>query len=339
MNICFVGNSVSAQKNSYREMLVKRLTDDRTDDIFPINCSLGGIGSLGISFFINRMVQEKSIDVCFIETFVADLKGATPIEYIGPALRGIIRNACLKNAKIIPLLLYRSDVEKNDYSTVLNIYREVLESYGLEIANVYEHVADQIYQGLIQPADVVYDQVHSTAQGSLIYAEFIYAWLNQNIDKPLTALQPSSQASTLLPVKNRSLLDHIRSHKPQWRLFRKVLPYIVLDQEDSLQISSLNAACIGLIVIADSDTGVVHITCEDRRHSVQVYDSWCDSERIQVVILPFVIPPNTVFQIEAGVERSAPHAPNLSPSNIEQSAKNIKIVQLMAIEPTLFKEG
>jgi hypothetical protein len=336
MNICFIGNSVSAQKNSYREMLVKRLTDDRTDDIFPINCSLGGIGSLGISFFINRMVQEKSIDVCFIETFVADLKGATPIEYIGPALRGIIRNACLKNAKIIPILLYRSDVEKNDYTTVLKIYREVLESYGLEIANVYEHVADQIYQGLIQPTDVVYDQVHSTAQGSMIYAEFIYAWLNQNIDKPLTALQPPRQASTLLPVKSRSLLDHTRSYKPQWRLFRKVLPYIVLDQEDFLQVSSLNAACIGLIVIADSDTGVVHITCEDRRHSVQVYDSWCDFERIQVVILPFVIPPNTVFQIEAGVESSARHAPNLSPSNIEQSARNIKIIQLMAIEPTLF---
>jgi hypothetical protein len=285
------------------------------------------------------MVQEKSIDVCFIETFVADLKGATPIEYIGPALRGMIRNACLKNAKIIPLLLYRSDVEKNDYTTVLKIYREVFESYGLEIANVYEYVAHQIYQGLIQPTDVVYDQVHSTSQGSLIYMEFIYAWLNQNIDKPLTALQPPRQANILLPVKSRSLLDHIRSQKPQWRLFRKALPYIVLDQGDFLQVSSLNAACIGLIVIADSDTGVVHITCEDRRHSVQVYDSWCDSERIQVVILPFIIQPNTVFHIEAGVESSAQYAPNLSPSNIEQSARNIKIVQLMAIEPTLFKEG
>jgi hypothetical protein len=339
MNICFIGNSVSAQKNSYREMLVKLMTDNRADSIFPINCSLGGIGSLGVSFFINRMVQDRAVNLCLIETFVADLNGATPIEYIGPALRGIISNACLKNARIIGLMLYRSDVEETLYTTVLNIYREVFESYGLEIANVYEHVSDQIHKGMIRPTDAVYDQVHSTAQGSLIYAEFIYAWLNQNIDKLYTAPQPPRQASVLLPVTGRSFLDHIRSHECQWRLFRKVLPYIVLEQGSVLEMTTLNAACIGLIVIADSDTGVVHIRYKDKLHSVQIYDAWCYSERLQVVILPYVIPPDSIFRIEAGADNSARYAPNLRPSDVEQSGRNIKIAQLMTVDPTLFKEG
>jgi hypothetical protein len=339
MNICFIGNSVSAQKNSYREILVKLLTDNRADSIFPINCSLGGIGSLGVSFFINRMVQDKVVDLCFIETFVADLNGATPIEYIEPALRGIVSNACLKNARIIPLMLYRSDADQIAYTTVLNIYREVFESYGLEVANVYEYVADQIHAGLIQSTDVVYDQVHSTAQGSFIYAEFILAWLNQHIEKPLTALQLPRQASTLLPVTGRSFLDHLRSREGQWRLFRKVLPYIVVEQGSLLEVSTLNAGCIGMVVIADSDSGVVHIRYGDKRHSVQIYDAWCYSERLQVVILPYVIPPNSIFWIEAGSENSARYAPNLRLSDILQRGRNIKIAQLMTVDPALFKEG
>jgi hypothetical protein len=58
-----------------------------------------------------------------------------------------------------------------------------------------------------------------------------------------------------------------------------------------------------------------------------------------VVILPYVIPPNSIFWIEAGSENSARYAPNLRLSDIVQRGRNIKIAQLMTVDPALFKEG
>lgn len=369
MNICFVGNSVSSQKYSYQKILSQHMGDfnDTPDKNKIINCSLGGIGSLGISFFIDRFIKNTTIDLCFIETFVADLGWATPKQYIAPALNGIIQNKALAHAKIVPLYLYRSDNLEAQYTELLAIYNEVFVSFGLAPINVYEYISNLVADQKINSTEVVYDQIHTTAKGAEIYADFIYQALkalqksneikktketkpfqNQKL-KTLTLPPNSNHSDALIPKSLGQLSDYVSKGHYQEGRFRLILPFLQIERDATIEFAIGDFNCIGIMVIADAYTGAIAITHsvaegvpldiqaekKEWHYSVQIYDAWCGSSRLQVIIFPEPAVAHSRLTIMTLDDGKASYTANLLTNQTMQVAKNIKIVHLMAYEHNL----
>jgi hypothetical protein len=347
-----------------------------------INCSLGGIGSLGICFFIDRFIKKTPIDLCFIETFVADLGLATPKKYIAAALKGIMQNKALAHAKIVPLYLYRSHISVVEYKDLLNIYNAVFDSFGLIPINVYGHISDLVADQKIDSTEVVYDQVHTTANGSKIYANFIYealleleeykkykqlhvinelkknkatkateattvtrALLNSEIN---TLAPPAcfNDSHAFIPKLLGPVSDYVMGGRYQEGHFRLILPYLQIEGDTTIEFAIGDFNCIGIIVIADADTGAVSIANAKAQRmpiernaeanewcfSVQIYDAWCDSSRLQVVIFPEPAVAHSTLTIMALDHGKAAYTANLLTNQTMHVAKNIKIVHLMAYE-------
>jgi hypothetical protein len=329
MNICYVGNSVSSQKLSYRDTLSNLISQNFRSEKF-INCTLGGIGSLGISFFIDQFIGENKVDICFLETFVADLGGATPTKYLRQALNGIVQNPKLKNSKIIPIYLYRSDIELEQFNLIHQIYNDVFLNINISPLNIYSHVEKEVFCGHACANELLYDQVHTTPHGAEFYAHLIFSHFQQ-------ALQSQSDDSKFIR-KNEgfvpALLGPIETYACDGKFsmgrFRLLLPYIQIAQNNSVVLTTDDFSCVGLVVIADSETGVVQINYEDWSQTAQIYDQWCENARIQVVIFKEIIPPHKKFLVAASNANSAGYGANLTPNNNTQLGQNIKIVRMMA---------
>lgn len=330
--ICYIGNSVSAQRNSYKEFLNKRLESRLGPNLKFLSCTLGGIGSLGISFFVDRFIGNNPVDLCFIETFVADLGGATPENYIEASLRGIIEHPTLKNALIVPLYLYRSDTTPEYHQRILDIYTKVNLSYGLNPIDVFSYV--QIFLGSNQyaPQSVVYDHIHTTPVGAELYAEYIDSVLPESMEIPECKAPRKNNYIAIRPKSLEPLQNYVCSGSYTKGLFRLTLPYLQIDRGTSLRLRTGDLSCIGLIVIADSDTGVLSITTSDWTHDVQIYDAWCGTPRIQVVILPAIIAPFASVDITASTKSTAQFSANLDMKTDVFACKNIKVAQLMGFD-------
>ena len=54
---------------------------------------------------------------------------------------------------------------------------------------------------------------------------------------------------------------------------------------ENLLLPKQEGILVGLLVVADENSGVVAIERNQEIEYVQVYDRWCDKERIQLIIL------------------------------------------------------
>ena len=327
MKLCFIGNSVSAQKNSYRDLLVTQFAK-RDLELSVVNCCLGGIGSLGIAFFVDLFAKGQAFDCVVLETFVADLGGATPRHLIAPALGGLLQCPAVSQATVIPLLLYRSDIDEEKYQDVLDIYSQVLKNHGLSAINVYASVKSLVDDGQFDASTVVYDGVHTTTAGAALYAEIVMNELrseNSLTQKRMTGVKADAIiAKPLVPVTRFSVRGRYETG-----LYRLSLPYVCVQAGDDFDFGVSDGVCIGLIVIADDESGVVSISCQQWVHQAQIHDRWCHQSRLQVVLFPNPVPSNHTIQIHAALEDWAESGANLSKNTYRKIGSNLKVVSLM----------
>ena len=332
MNICFIGNSVTAQKESYRFELQRLIAEHLANDVTFINCSLGGIGSLGISFFVNRFVGDKPVDICFVETFVADLKNATPRNYVKSALRGILQNPCLVNSKIIPLYLYRSDIGDDVYLSLLDLYNQAYQPYNINSINVFSYVSRLINNQQFRPEYLVYDQIHTTKDGARLYAEYIFSQISSSFIYLQSPAKRFIDAEAIVPLKSDNFSRRVLSGDFELGVFRFILPYLKVSLGNHIELKTEYGGCIGLIVIADAETGVVEVSSNGLQHKAQVYDPWCKYARIQVVIFPQPIEQNKLIRITASHDEFTTYGANGSSHDVIQRGNNIKVVELMEFD-------
>ena len=337
MNICFIGNSVSAQREGYRGILQRLIVEQLSSDATFVNCSLGGIGSLGVSFFIDRFIRNKQIDICFVETFVADLKGATPTTYISSALRGIMLHPSLQKAIIIPLLLYRSDVDDDAYANMIKLYEEAYGPYFKASIDVFSVVRELVKERHTNAREVVYDEIHTTAYGAELYAEYIFSRMHSIAAECKESCQWLRDVSAIVPSKSVDFLPRIVSDEYVSGLFRLSLPYAEIERGNHIDVVTEGGACLGLIVVADSDTGVIELMSDSFLHTAQLYDAWCTQQRLQVVIFPRPIKQHRMLRITASSDSFALHGANTSAQNAMQQCKNIKVVGLMEFDANRFR--
>ncbi|CAN1536577.1 SGNH_hydrolase domain containing protein [Burkholderiaceae bacterium] len=327
MKLCFIGNSVSAQKNSYRDLLVAQIAK-RDVEVSVVNCCLGGIGSLGIAFFIDLFAKGQAFDCVVLDTFVADLGGATPRHLIAPALGGLLQCTAVSQATVIPLFLYRSDIEEEQYQDVLDIYTQVLKNHGLSAINVYASVKSLVDDGQLDASTIVYDGVHTTPAGAALYAKIVMnegGFENRLTQKRLPSVQSDAIiAKPLLPVTQFLVRGRFETG-----LYRLSLPYVCVQAGDDFDVEVSDGLCIGLIVVADADSGVISISCQEWVHQAQVYDRWCHQNRLQVVFFPKPVPSNQTIQIHAALEDWAECSANLGKNTTRKIGSNLKVVSLM----------
>ena len=340
--IAFLGNSVTAQKEGYAYKLASQI-----NDYFPpthefIFAGIGGIGSLASCFLIEDFVLRHQPDFCFVEFTVADIGYATPTQYLKPALEGIIQKLISSSTKICFLHLYNTHTLPERSDEIILKYEEVLDYYKIPSINVREKIIAGILDKAFHAKDILYDGVHTTNQGALIYSDFIMKAL---ISKLNVGTDDSSQPNTRLDSSFRytqivlpeSLLNDTSEHLVKAR-FRGLIKYIQMDNAYTFETSLEDGMILGFFIIADDTSGVVHICFGDNSYHVQTYDQWCNKERIQSVILEKPVPKFQKLRISLTTLDSALKGANGTSNNYIKIGSSFKFMGLMvayANEPKL----
>lgn len=331
--IAFLGNSVTAQKEGYAHQLARQI-----DDYFPpthefIFAGIGGIGSLASCFLIEDFVLRHQPDFCFVECTVADIGYATPPQYLKPALEGIIQKLISLSTKICFLHLYSNHSSPERADEVISVYEEVIDYYKIPSINVREKINSGILDKASQVTDILYDGVHTTNQGALIYSDLILKALisilnigTDNFSQPNTRLDSSFRYTQI--VLPETLLNDTSEHLVKAR-FRGLIKYIQMDNAYTFETSLEDGMILGFFIIADDTSGVVHVCFGDNSFHVQTYDQWCHKERIQAVILEKQVPKNQKLRISLTTLDSASSGANGTSNNYKKIGSSFKFMGLM----------
>ena len=340
--IAFLGNSITAQKEGYAHQLASQINDYFSPTHKFIFAGIGGIGSLASCFLIEDFVLRHQPDFCFVEFTVADIGYATPTQYLKPALEGIIQKLISSSTKICFLHLYNTHTLPERSDEIIFKYEEVLDYYRISSINVREKINSGILDKAFHVKDILYDGVHTTNQGALIYSNFIMKAL---ISKLNVGTDDSSQPNTRLDSSFRytqivlpeSLLNDTSEHLIKAR-FRGLIKYIQMDNAYTFETSLEDGMILGFFIIADDTSGVVHICFGDNSYHVQTYDQWCNKERIQSVILEKPVPKFQKLRISLTTLDSALKGANGTSNNYIKIGSSFKFMGLMvayANEPKL----
>jgi len=288
--IAFLGNSVSAQKEGYRLYLQQNINNHFGHKFHFVNASLGGIGSLACSFLVDDFVLRHKPDICFVECTTADIGGATPLQYIGPAIEGIIAQLLSNNVKVCIIHLYRHKDDLLLKKKVTALYERVAKHYKIPSLNVHEAISGLISGEKSTPEKIVYDGVHTTPDGAIITAGLVFeafVKLIQTNDQDQTAVITPLYANcfrytNILPATTEMLLlPEAGSQKK----YRSLISYLEIGQGNEITFIPENCELAGLLVIADSGSGVVKVDSQGVISNIQLFDEWCGNERIQAIIL------------------------------------------------------
>lgn len=269
----YLGNSVTAQRDSYVDSLHQNLTSRWGVQGEPLRAGLGGVGSLAIAGLVDYLVLRHAPRICFVECSLADAGGATPLHLIGTSVRSIL--ADLVSVGITPVVLHlpRADISAEAHETVVTIYDHMARD--LEVPTI-----DVRFLG---SRGGFRDGVHTSPELSKHIAEAIATQLDST--------PPTVRALALAESIPRIRLNHIRtdalaSGRITEARFRWVWETRVLDVGSSIDISTGRNPILGLYVIARSTSGVLRVTGARRSVDIQVWDEWCARPRIQFVNLP-----------------------------------------------------
>ena len=140
--IAYLGNSITVQKNSFHEYLHTLLTVQNKNISAPIKAGIGGVGSLACNFMANQLVLDRNPQIYFVEHFAGDMGGATPLEFIGGAVKGSVQKLLNQDIFVIFLYLFRPSTAHNT-KTTLPIFEDIASRYKIPAINVYDYIHDQ----------------------------------------------------------------------------------------------------------------------------------------------------------------------------------------------------
>lgn len=331
--IAFLGNSVTAQKEGYAHQLAIQINDYFQPTHEFIFAGIGGIGSLASCFLIEDFVLRHQPDFCFVECTVADIGYATPHQYLKPALEGIIQKLSSLSTKICFLHLFNTHTVHLRSDEIIWEYEEVLNYYKIPSINVREKINSGILDKDFQVTDILYDGVHTTKIGALIYSDFIMkaliSILNGGTDDSIKPNnRPDSNFRYTQIVLPKSLINDNSEHLVKAR-FRGLIKYIQIDNAYTFETSLNDGIIIGFFIIADETSGVIHIRFGDISFHVQTYDQWCNKERIQAVILEKPVATFQKLRISLTTLDSASRGANGTSNNFKRMGSSWKLIGLM----------
>jgi hypothetical protein len=334
--IAFLGNSVSAQKDGYRKFLCDLIDQKYSQKHQYINAGIGGVGSLVSAFLIDDFVLRYEPDICFIECTVADIGKATPQQYIAPAVEGIIQKLLAARCKICFLHLYNSHTDEERKDAVISIYEKLAEHYKLPSINISKALGSSVYAGEQLSNDLVYDGIHTTDFGAKITSDHIFSAFEAMVKKETDSDNFSHDVPKINPFPFRytqiirptsSMLDSSKDYKE--KRFRAIIKYIEVDENNAVRFTPQEGELLGVLIIADSESGVLEIEINSEKTFVQTHDLWCDKERIQAVILDEPVTSGNEFKISLSTHSKADRGANGTANAMMKKGISLKVIGLM----------
>lgn len=329
--IAYLGNSVTAQKNGYRTYLHELICKHTQQQHIAINAGIGGVGSLASAFLLSDFVLRKKPDLCFVECAIADAENATPREFIQLSIDSILWQ--LNKARIPACMLYLyKDKQPTYYRKILQQeYAPVTNHYNTSIIDIYPQMMELVNDQKYQSIEILTDGVHTTELGAILSAEFILKELfDINHLAKLKLDKSYRQDSFLYPqiikpevIGAENLGSFIRGK------FKLIIPYLEISHGPTLYFTVKDGETIGILLVADNDSGVMDIRCKNFHHAAQVHDAWCSKARLQVLILPESIKANEAFSIKLSKNNIAKFSANLQSCPWKKIGTNLKIIGLL----------
>lgn len=285
--IAYLGNSLTAQKVGYRPAVHARLEALVGRRCRAINAGIGGVGSLGCGFLLPDLVLRHRPSLCFVECTTADMGGATPIRAVGPALDGIVGR--LLDAGVAACLLHMPRAAAAGIAPgVLEAYERVADHYGVPSIDVGRLVAAELGDQPLAP-DTLFDGIHTSPAGAELVAGLVADCLASMLRRP-----PQPPPAAALPLHP----DHLRHAEivsarvtmcddaaaSRAKLFKFAVPCMSLAPGNSCRWGTSTGEIMGLLVVVGPESGVIEIAFDGTTTRVQLWDGWCDRERLQVVI-------------------------------------------------------
>ena len=331
--ICYLGNSVTVQKNGYRTILHPAINKYFDHAHQPINAGIGGVGSLACAFFINDFVVRHKPDICFVECTTADNGGATPLHLIGPAVEGIIKQLLSNNISVCLLNLYRNKDLYYSFDEVFSIYERIADHYKIPSINIQGAISKLIEDGIYTTEEITYDGIHTTSLGAQITAEKILEGLKEiisssthliNINEPLYS--DIYQYTGIVPATIQMLKT---TNDYQTGKFRGLIPYVEIFSNNEILFTPIDGELICVLVIADDQSGVITVDSNNTFSHIQLYDEWCEKERLQVIILDNAVKANFPIKLFLADVDKAERGANTTPNPNIRKAKSLKVIGFM----------
>jgi lysophospholipase L1-like esterase len=329
--IAYLGNSVTAQKNGYREHLHELICKSTQQPHVAINAGIGGVGSLASAFLLSDFVLRQEPDLCFIECAIADSEYATPRELIQSSIDSILWQLSQANISACMIYLYKNKQPQIYRQILQECYGPVVDHYNISIINIYPRIQEMIGKNQYQASELLTDGIHTTELGARLSAELILkALLAINSPVNLSPTIPWCTDSFLLPQIIK--LDNIgisTSGEIVRGKFKLIIPYLEISHGSTLLVAIEDGEVIGVLLVADDHSGVIEIKSATLHHTTQVHDEYCGKARMQVVILSVPIKANETFSIKLSKCDIAKVSANLQPSSWIHLGINLKIIGLL----------
>ncbi len=336
--IAFFGNSVTAQKGGYKKYLSEKINQETKKKHQYINAGIGGVGSLASVFLTDDFVLRYQPDLCFVECTVADIGSATPEQYISSSVEGIVKKLLKKNIKVCFLHLYNSHTNEYQKKSIICIYEKIITAYQLPSINISKALSAMIENGQEIEADILYDGIHTTERGAEISAKLIYDAFNyicrQDFYKSVLYAEvrkindlPFEYTQIVLP--SSSMIESPKGFME--KRFRSIIKYVEIKEDAILRFIHDTGNIVGVLIIADEDSGVVSIETNSNTVLVQTFDQWCVKERIQAIILDQPVLACTRTNISLSGSDQAERGANGTANAFIKRGVSLKIIGLMLV--------
>lgn len=271
--IAYLGNSVSAQRQSYVGFLHEILTKQWGLDSPPRQASLGGVGSLAMSGLLDLLVLRYRPRVCFVECSLADSGGATPPSLLEIGLRTILTKLMSQGCVPVVIHLPRIDIPPEKSDQVVRNYDRLCVECGIQRIDL---------RSLGECGEYI-DGIHTTPSFSRVIAAEIARNLEEYMPKTLPSnIHENGEVTHFIGAEESEMVTGTATPSG----FRTLLPTIRVERGSVIRFAPQAGRFIGLYVIANPESGVIRIHNEDGDDLIQVWDRWCTRSRIQFISFP-----------------------------------------------------
>jgi hypothetical protein len=321
-SVAYLGNSVTAQRQSYVDFLHPILVSKWGADSKPLKAGLGGVGSLALAGLMDWLVIRHEPSVCFVECSLADAGGATPESRVAIGITSIVEDLLASGTRPIMLHLPRIDSRSPLHDRVASIYRAVQNRYALTEVNLRHLVDPRGFR----------DGVHTTPALSERIAREIALQLGPRMPDPSNhAPLDRHHRVRFVPATDGTCITGTMSSSS----FRLALPTVLLGVGGSFRFLAPGAQFLGLYVIAKASSGVVRLTGKDFREDIQVWDEWCERPRLQFVPLQDDAGVQEFLMVEATDLASAEKNCQGFPTEAVHRGSGVEIVGAAVLSPTV----
>jgi hypothetical protein len=328
--IAYLGNSVTAQRESYRLPLHEHLVSHFGRPHRAINAGLGGMGSIGMLFMLPDLVLRHKPDLCFIECTTGDMGTNPPLRSIGPVVEGMLRKLIAAGSAVCILHLFRVGSSFDETSPILSRYERVAEHYQIPTLNVGRAFERAIVSNGRHVSQILRDGVHTTAEGAKMTADFIADAVIELCGMPpchgKTLPAPMHddhyEFASIVPASQAKLA---KAERHRLGRFRLVCPYVEIKSDNEIVFTAISGRVAGMLVVVGIHSGFINVRVNSKNSEYQIWDQWCDRDRLQTLIFTNSVPAGTTIHISVP-DKGVPAAASAPPGVENSPRKALKLV-------------